>query len=653
MSETVWNNLLTYTLQIGLLVGLAAWLPAALRLRSPKARLTFFQLLLASCLLLPFIRPWRSETLALEAPTAFTHAEVVSSQPMTVRKSADPRALIFGILALGFAARLSMLGVGMLRLRRYRRRSTPLDVSNGWDAEADIRLSEDVAGPVTFGLIEPVILLPAGFPDMTAEMREAILCHETLHVRRYDWLFTVAEELIRAALWFHPAIWWLLGEIQLNREQAVDHEVVGVTNARVSYVDALMAAAGAAFDADLAPAPLFLRKRHLKQRVVSILKEKQMSKKRTVSTLVASLVMVAGACWYLTGAFPLSADPQLASDAAGVSVDLMGAQLMHRAPVAYPRQAAAHNISGTVVAQVKLDADGNVSDASVLSGPDELRVSVLRSLLSWHFTKEEGNSTRQVAVKFTASAAPVESGARASGTTTNTVNGQTVTVTASPLPRTTEPSNRKMSSPSSTPRVIKDIVVDGLNVSADQVTSKLPVHVGDTFEASTFAAVAEAIRNIDEHLRVIAQPTPDSGVILRIVAPRESETSAALTELAATQQAQIAAARAQAVGQQTPPPHVQGPITVGRRVQAAKLISQTQPVYPDTARQARISGTVELAVIITPDGHVQQISVVSGHPLLRQSALDAVKQWVYQPTLLNEQPVAVSTTVDVIFSIEN
>jgi protein TonB len=98
---------------------------------------------------------------------------------------------------------------------------------------------------------------------------------------------------------------------------------------------------------------------------------------------------------------------------------------------------------------------------------------------------------------------------------------------------------------------------------------------------------------------------------------------------------------------------VEGPITVGGRVQAAKLISQTQPVYPVIARQARISGTVALAVIITPDGHVQQISVVSGHPLLRQAALDAVKEWVYQPTLLNDQPVAVSTTVDVIFSVEN
>lgn len=99
------------------------------------------------------------------------------------------------------------------------------------------------------------------------------------------------------------------------------------------------------------------------------------------------------------------------------------------------------------------------------------------------------------------------------------------------------------------------------------------------------------------------------------------------------------------------PPKATGPLIVGGRVQAAKLIRNPQPVYPQIARQARISGTVELAAIIGEDGHIQELHVVSGHPLLRQAALDAVKQWVYQPTLLNEQPVKVSTTIDVIFTL--
>ncbi len=94
-----------------------------------------------------------------------------------------------------------------------------------------------------------------------------------------------------------------------------------------------------------------------------------------------------------------------------------------------------------------------------------------------------------------------------------------------------------------------------------------------------------------------------------------------------------------------------GPVTVGGRVQAAKLIKNPQPVYPQIARQARISGTVELAAIIGEDGHIQELHVVTGHPLLRQAALDAVKQWVYQPTQLNEQAVKVSTTIDVIFTL--
>jgi len=86
-------------------------------------------------------------------------------------------------------------------------------------------------------------------------------------------------------------------------------------------------------------------------------------------------------------------------------------------------------------------------------------------------------------------------------------------------------------------------------------------------------------------------------------------------------------------------------------VQNALLIRNPQPVYPQIAKSARISGTVELSAIIGEDGHIQELKVVSGHPLLRQAALDAVKQWVYKPTLLNEQPVKVSTTIDVIFTL--
>jgi protein TonB len=74
-------------------------------------------------------------------------------------------------------------------------------------------------------------------------------------------------------------------------------------------------------------------------------------------------------------------------------------------------------------------------------------------------------------------------------------------------------------------------------------------------------------------------------------------------------------------------------------------------VYPPLARQTRISGTVRLHAIISKGGAVQQLEVISGHPLLVQSALDAVRQWRYRPTTLNGEPVEVDTTIDVIFSL--
>jgi TonB family protein len=92
-------------------------------------------------------------------------------------------------------------------------------------------------------------------------------------------------------------------------------------------------------------------------------------------------------------------------------------------------------------------------------------------------------------------------------------------------------------------------------------------------------------------------------------------------------------------------------IKQGGNVTASSIISQAPPVYPPLARQARIQGNVVLHVIIDKDGNVKQIDVVSGHPLLIQSAVEAVKQWRYKRTLLNGTPVEVDTTVTVTFTL--
>jgi len=104
-------------------------------------------------------------------------------------------------------------------------------------------------------------------------------------------------------------------------------------------------------------------------------------------------------------------------------------------------------------------------------------------------------------------------------------------------------------------------------------------------------------------------------------------------------------------GAPPPPKPTVTRITRGGNVQAAMLINRVTPMYPPLARQTRISGTVRLHALIAKDGTVQQLEVISGHPLLVQAALDAVKQWRYRPTLLNGEPVEVDTTIDVIFTL--
>lgn len=121
------------------------------------------------------------------------------------------------------------------------------------------------------------------------------------------------------------------------------------------------------------------------------------------------------------------------------------------------------------------------------------------------------------------------------------------------------------------------------------------------------------------------------------------------------------AGRAQVQGSQlsSPPNTPQSParpqtgnparIRVAGTMEALRLISQTPPVYPPLARAARIQGDVVLDAIISKDGMVQKVDLISGHPLLVQAAEDAVLKWWFQPTLLNGEPVEVETRVTIHF----
>ena len=94
-----------------------------------------------------------------------------------------------------------------------------------------------------------------------------------------------------------------------------------------------------------------------------------------------------------------------------------------------------------------------------------------------------------------------------------------------------------------------------------------------------------------------------------------------------------------------------GHLRVPARVIERRLIERVQPKYPDEARRRRVEGTVVTCAVIDTKGNVEELKLISGHPLLAPAALDAIRHWRYKPYLLNGKPVKIETLASVSFTL--
>jgi beta-lactamase regulating signal transducer with metallopeptidase domain len=329
MNMPLWfSNLLFWSVQVALLVLAAAFLPRLFQIRQPRVLLAYWRGLLAISLLLPAIQPWHrlpGVAAIVFAPDTAAVAVLPASSPAVSPwhfPSLETVAQILAVVILvGIAVRITLLAIGILKLRQLRQASSPIsllpesaavleDMSTRVNASAEFRLSLDVDSPVTFGIAVPVILLPQRFPSMNAQFQATIACHELLHVRRKDWSHHLVEEILRAALWFHPAIAWLIARVRLAREQVVDLEVIRLTQERKPYLEALLEFATGRSRTAAIPAPPFLVERQLPERVALMLKEVRMSRARLIASLTATSCCIALAATLAVLAFPLKASPR-------------------------------------------------------------------------------------------------------------------------------------------------------------------------------------------------------------------------------------------------------------------------------------------------------------------------------------------------------
>jgi protein TonB len=306
-------NFLAYAAQVTLVVLACAGLPRVLGLRAPSVQYVFWRTVLVVCLLLPIVQPWRPHVMVfVPAPSQgglLAPAPPAPGPPPAAGQAApfDWAAALGLVLAVGVIARLAWIGLGTLRLRRMRRRATEAafgfdDVRQTIGVTAQILWSSDVRHPVTFGVLEPVVLLPIALKSADLPAQRAVVAHELNHAKRRDWAWVVAEEVVRSVFWFHPAIWWLVSRVQLARETVVDELSILVTNARRTYLDTLLAFAD---DTGLASSPAFSARRHLFHRVMLLSKEGQMSSIRVAMSSCVLILALGGGTWEAVKAFPL------------------------------------------------------------------------------------------------------------------------------------------------------------------------------------------------------------------------------------------------------------------------------------------------------------------------------------------------------------
>lgn len=317
-------------------------------------------------------------------------------------------------------------------------------------------------------------------------------------------------------------------------------------------------------------------------------------------------VFLLAAAYFTAGAASLYAQIPMVADDTGVTVNLNGATLLHRSHVVYPANSLAKGTQGTVVVRIRLDANGEVVDDVIVSGPGELAASVEQSVRTWHFNKGAGGSTQAVNIDF---AKP-----------TNT----TIPLNPNPsdsLPERTTTRIQVNSGPVQplSPRsgIVDEIDVTGLSEwASDEILAILPVRAGDPFNAEALIQVTDAAHLFDPHLTVrTGGRRPDVNVInIRL---RQSGASGDPND---------------------------EPTDI--------LLSAEKPTYPPLAKLARQQGVVKLQATVGRAGEVKEVQSLSGPPLLIPAAKQAIQSWVYRPTVLNGTPVETVTIIEVNFTLE-
>ncbi|PYS43279.1 MAG: hypothetical protein DMG14_01380, partial [Acidobacteria bacterium] len=350
----------------------------------------------------------------------------------------------------------------------------------------------------------------------------------------------------------------------------------------------------------------------LLQRMQLLVTEVSMSKFRLVSSyaLIAATLAVAG--WVVFVSFPLTGRAEVKEAAAVQPQQSSPGYVVNIQPLSYPKEAIDKKIEGTVVVELTFNASGNIVDARVLSGPEELRRAALESALRGSYSINVAR-TLQVLVGF------------------RLANARALVPPRPPAPPPPPVPPAPPTPPPPAPRTQTDRVLDTIEIRGlsepqlSQLQERVRPFEGQVFRPEDFW------RQLQAAARGIGIGLPANYLVYRRQDHVRIEVSFGdgVPEIQTPfSTASVGAAPQTPFGPQAAPtPHAD----VTQDFLVADLVSRVLPAYPPLAVQARIQGVVVLEADIGTQGTVEDVRIVTGHPLFRQVTIDAVKQWVYRP----------------------
>jgi TonB family protein len=570
-------------------------------------------------------------------------------QPLLQRLAANiDRAMptLIIIWLAGVVLLLTRLGIGLIIARRMKSATTqqpPQDLLQAFNQLArrvgvarPIRLlnSALVQVPTVIGWLRPVVLVPLGcLAGLSPTQIEAVLAHELAHIRRHDYLISVLQSIVEALLFYHPAVWWVSQQIRREREHCCDDLAVAITGDPLTYARALSLLEE--HRSTLPALTLGANGGILTMRIKRLLAPTQNPAISQLAALTLLGIVIAATATCITTAAHAQNNPGAQSPAvANLSVITEDRRSPNSNPDpadvsdnhhSFARQPAPGIQQLPTIYQNWLD-----QDVRWIITPEE-RAAFIQltndnerdTFIQQFWTRRDANApaTSSRAEHYSRIAYSNQHFAIAETPGWATDRGHIFIVNGPPNTVDSHPAAAPGGRPYETWRY-----------AATPNGQATEFNFVDTCSCGNYQLQSQAATNSKAPTYSYNPPQPAPAAkpstkpTLRPVSYKPPTTTR----------------------QSTTAPD---PVHVAAGVIAGTKIFGVNPIYPPDAKANRIQGAVILEVIIGKDGTIQNINSVTGPDMLQESALEAVRQWIYKPYLLNGQPTEVQSTITVNYTL--